>query len=224
MGEQHEIDMARLIASELEPDSPVGRAALEEEGISLSELEQLRELARRLDAAGQVRDEIADEARTLVDPPGADRIGATLAGLAGASGRAPASMRRLPTWLLTAAALLLLLPLAVHLATRLDPGGEQRMGDGPVRISAVSVEGGAYGPIEFAVEGALTGAELHLRVYAVDGAASGTLLHEYLLVRESPWSQPEAQREWPDRVQVQLVASMLGREPISSPRLSLSRR
>ena len=52
MGEQHEIDMARLIASELEPDSPVGRAAREEEGISLSEREQLRELARRRDAAG----------------------------------------------------------------------------------------------------------------------------------------------------------------------------
>lgn len=201
-------DLARLIAGEIEPDSPEGRRILAESEIEAHELEDLRSLARDLDAAAEFREAVAADAAQFVDAPGVDQVHAILRDAelpARLDGPTTRRGRRWVDWLLPVAALLLIVPFLVEVLNR-DPGPGQLLSGGEEGVVIESPVGGPlaeYGPVVWSVAEPQVGDEVHLLVFDEEDELQVDPVDRLVLDR-SPWSDAARQANWPDAVFLRL--------------------
>lgn len=206
----HDPELARLVAGELDPDSEQGRAVLEAAGLSAGELKALRDLAAELDEAARVREEVTSAADFIENPPGLDRIASTLDRLAG---KPPSKSW---SWLLPAAGLLLLLPL---IWKWVSPPAEQLLGDGDFQVNVAGE--GYYGPITIEPYETITGAEYVLSVFDGEDVTRTVPLHKYK-IESFPWSDPGEQERWPPSVYLLIEHQRPGIEASPSGWVELS--
>lgn len=193
--EQHEADLARLISGELSVDSEEGKRAMRETGVSITDLEELRQIAGRLEGAAQFDAELESLAERREGVPGQDRVADIIERLARERGT------KRWTWVLLAAGLLMILPLLYRFGSKPE---EQLLGDRGVQVEFAEARNeSGYPAIEFVLHDESLSGDLVLSVYDGDDFVRVTPLHEYRL-DESPWSNPQEQLKWPDSVHVRI--------------------
>lgn len=215
MSDESEQDpqLARLVAGELDADSAEGREALAAAGITRDALEGLRSLAAQLNEAAKLREEITTAADSIEDPPGLDRLSSTLDELTGESKRPRWG------WLLPAAGLLLLLPLAFKW---LQPPAEQLLGGGDITVTHVETTDGAYGPVAFESPLEEFPGTFTLKVFDIDDPVREVPLYEYSNLKSSPWSDTTEQAKWPRNVHLRIEMHQPGLSDLPSGWLEVS--